>query len=171
MYKKILADIIVSTFDSEVGKWQTNNPEQKALLVSFHTKDLERDADGYRYMDLLIYSHANYVQVFCRRQWNVLWNDSVENYDEDDIGITIKKGHDYLVGQSEWVQIANHSSCWTEGVETFLNEFEQDLNFLNKPIGTNAKWYQIIKVPQLPEKPKLWRDGVRPNFEIPEEPR
>ena len=122
VFRNILAGVICETFERECGKWQSRKPEPKAFQVSFAIGIDHDKEEGYRALDVCIFAAGNYVQVCWRSSWNVI---PVEDLDiGDDEECSVKPGKNYIEGASAWTEVANHDSCWREGVERILREHE-----------------------------------------------
>lgn len=152
----LLSSIIQDTFRKEVGKDQARQthrdgqtiPEHlqgmgqgKALKVRFKT-DINYDTEeGYRFVDLVIYAPLNYVQVWVKRSWDVIPSDDLE-FDEATQDTFVKKGKDYDKGSDPWERIANHDSCWGDGVDRVLRGEFGKLNTLDNIFSDH--WYEIV---------------------------
>lgn len=163
----LLSSVIRETFLKEVGKNQIRRqrrdgltiPEFKqgvgngeALKLRFKTGTDYSKEEGYRWVEVVIYAPLNYVQVWVRTSWNVI---PLEDLEDDGDGDTfVKKGKDYNEGESAWEKIADHDSCWTDGVDRVLKgEFGDLMTFDGRgsfdALGSSindSTWYEIIDV-------------------------
>lgn len=146
----LLSSIIRETFLKEVGKNQSrmpigastgagNEPPEKGLRLKFKTRTDYSKEEGYRFVEVVIYAPMNYVQVWVRKSWNVIPNDDLETGDDGDT--YVKNGKDYDKGSDPWEKIADHDSCWTDGVDSVLKgEFGELTTF----DGSSNHWYEIV---------------------------
>jgi len=155
----ILASVIQDTFHKEVGKNQGRRTHQdgltipkqlqgqgqgKALKVRFKTATDYDTEEGYRFVDLVIYAPMNYVQVWVKKSWDVIPTDDLEYEDGESF---IKKGKSYIKGSDPWTKIADHDSCWTEGVDQVLKgEFGKVTTLDNIH---SDHWYEIVEFSSL----------------------
>ena len=148
----ILSNIICDTFRVEVGKGQQFKthvdgltvpercPLEKALRVKFKAVTDFDVEEGYRWVDVVIYGPQNYVQVWVRKSWDVISNDDLVYGDDGEC--RIKKGSPgYQKGESPWEKIADHDSCWTDGVDRLLRGDHGKLVGLQ---SQDHRWYEII---------------------------
>lgn len=137
MLHDMLTQVFVQTFLKEVGKFNT----EKALKISFNIPIDHIKEDGYRQLDLLIYSPMNYVGVYIRERWTVI---SLDDLEEDEDGEPmIKPGKDYQNGQSAWDQICYHDSGWRAAISSLLFKRRGDLNGFNN----SPDFYEVVDVP------------------------
>lgn len=147
IFRQIFADVIIHTFIREVGKHQIGRSRKdgvdpKAFLVSFKTKTNYTVEEGYRHIDLLIYAPMNYVQVWVRERWDVI---PIEDLEDDGQGDTlVRAGCSYTKGETTWALMADHDSCWTEGVHNILRTHEDKIHLLESSLGN---WFQVVRVP------------------------
>lgn len=161
----LLSTVIRETFLKEVGKNQIRRkrrdgltiPENQqgpghgeALKLRFKTSIDYSKEEGYRWVEVVIYAPLNYVQVWVRTAWNVIPLEDMEDGDDGDT--YVKKGKDYNKGESAWEKIADHDSCWTDGVDCVLKGEFGDLNTFDgrgsfDALGSSindSTWYEII---------------------------
>ena len=101
-----------------------------AMKLSFHLRiDYERE-EGYRNLELFLWSDSNYVGVFCRETWNVC-------------DLNTRKATE---GKSELRLLAFHDSCWrSDGVERFI--FANSARFGG--LSCLSHWYSRVNDPEL----------------------
>jgi len=141
--ENIVTNIICSTFDNDVKRWQTKNEKQIAMKVSFSLYiDYEKE-EGYRYLDILIYGPMNYVGVLVRERWVIIPIDEVK--DED----SLKPGCKYREGNTGWLLASYHYFCWTsDGVESTIRKNKEQINCLS----SFSEWYEKVEMtPELLE--------------------
>lgn len=134
----LLKHVLCHEFETRCGKWQCKKAEQKAFLFSFKTSLDYAKEDGYRYIDVVIYGEMNYVGVWIRKRWNVVALDDL-NYGPDGEADGLKPGKKYEEGSGPWVQVANHDSCWREGVDTALRGFD----IITFSTDVNGDWWKL----------------------------
>ena len=161
----LLNTIIRETFLKEVGKNQISRthyhkdgltiPEFKqghgngeALKLRFKTNiDYDKE-NGYRFVEVVIYAPMNYVQVWVRNTWNVIPLEDLEDGDDGDT--YVKKGKSYIEGASAWEKIADHDSCWPDGVDRVLKgDFGELSTFDGVALGPDGGWYKIVDFSEL----------------------
>lgn len=135
MYSNMLCDIITDTFNVQAGKGQQR--ERRALLVKFRTDTNYSTEEGYRQLDLLLYAPGNYVGVFIRHRWNVIPGEALE----DDEGL--KGGYKYIDGESDWVKIGYHDSCWRDSVNSLLSKNEGKIAGFD---NVGSSWSEVVEL-------------------------
>lgn len=116
----MLAYAINATFERECGKHQLSKG-RKAFMVSFRLSiDYDKE-EGYRHLEVAFWGPQNYVQVWVRETWDVIPVEDLE-YDEEADESRVKKGKNYRTGSSEWKMVADHDSCWRDGIKRVLEE-------------------------------------------------
>ncbi len=114
----------------------------KAFKFSFSLNiDHERE-EGYRDLDVLIYGAFSYVQVYYRERANVILLDDLQRDAADD-QLTPKVGKSYSTVIESWKKIADHDSCWREGVQNIIKLFGERMQTLNAPqvpYSSNGWW-------------------------------
>jgi len=136
-FRRMVAEVINHTFTKACGKNQLSKPEheRRALHITFSARiDYEKE-EGYRYIELVIYGPANYVQVWTRDRWTVIPVEDLE--DEDDGGP--KPGKGYIEGSSAWEMVGFHDSGWRSSVENLLSKRERDIDGF-----TGSDWYKLV---------------------------
>ena len=159
MLRWILGDIICREFDSNIGRNQGRkvndmggNAECMDLKFGIHI-DHEKE-DGYRFLEMRIFGYLNYVTVAVRESWTVIPIDHLE-YNEDAGELEIKEGFDYEEGQTPWMLISHHDSCWREGVNDILKDYEDKIAVIkNESFRT---WYtkKDLKIEEVAEMNNL----------------
>ena len=146
MLDNILLTIIRETFLRESGK----RSEETWFRVEFETPvDYDKE-EGYRQVEMVLYAPHNYVQVWVRTKWDVVPVEGIE-YDESGYN-SLKEGFDYNKGASEWQMIANHDSCWTDGVSDVIRGKFGKIEHLNT-IGQDSWYTRLDEAPEgLPVK-------------------
>jgi len=142
--ENIVSNIICTTFENEVKRWQTKNEKQFAMMVSFSLSlDYDKE-EGYRHLDILIYGPMNYVGVLVRERWTIIPIDELDGED------SLKPGCDYREGDSGWLFASYHDSCWTsDGVQRTIYKNRDRINCLSTGLG---EWYKKIEMtPELLE--------------------
>jgi hypothetical protein len=136
MLTNILSKIICDTYEKEfrhkqeVGKYL-------AMKITFDMPIDYNTEEGYRWIELLLIWEG-YVGVFVREHWNIMPIKGID-YKND----CLKKGFDYIEGNTEWKILSCHDSCWRgDGVERFV--FNNRDKFLG--IKTFFKWYERIEL-------------------------
>lgn len=144
MTPSLLTAVIRYTFLREVGKHQVKNGTRNAMLMSFATPT-EKDEDGYRYLDVLIYGPMNYVGVYIRRRWNVIPEADLGDDDEGPL-----PGKSYNEGEEPWRLVSYHDSGWPEGISKIL---EKEHLLAWSHVGGDRDWYRIVDMAdyKLPE--------------------
>lgn len=137
MMENIVSNIITTTFDNDVKRWQTKNEKQMAMMISFSLSlDYDKE-EGYRHLDILIYGPMNYVGVLVRERWTIIPVDEVE---ED----SLKPGCEYREGQTPWMLASYHDSCWTsDGVQSTIWKNRERINCLSTGFG---KWFDKVEM-------------------------
>ena len=164
--ENIVSNIICTTFDNEIKRWQTKNEKQFAMQVSF-SLSLDYDKEegyrhldiGYRHLDILIYGPMNYVGVLVRERWTIIPVDEIA--DED----SLKEGCKYRESDTGWLLASYHDSCWTsDGVQSTIFKNRHRINCLSTRFN---EWYKKIEMtPELLERfNKITsNDRVRDNY-------
>lgn len=148
-YRSILASVLCETYEREGGKWQSRKPEPKAFRFTFATRIDHAKEEGYRYLDVSLFAAGNYVQVCVRKRWNVIPLDDLI-YGEDGECSGVKPGKDYVKGASSWTEVANHDSCWREGIERILRDHEDEIILLRtNPV--EDKFWSLVNPDGLPQ--------------------
>ncbi len=133
----LLRAIIAQEFIARVGKFQRDKEHPQAMLISFAVP-CHDDEEGYRTLDMLIYAPLNYVQVWTRERWDVI---PLFDLDYDEQGeAKIKRGKKYTAGHDPWTKVADHDSCWPEGIE---NTLKKNTARLLTFVGHDT-WYQTV---------------------------
>lgn len=149
MLDYLFMTVIDQTFIKNVGKFQGKNPDPKAMHIRFSVHIAHEKEEGYRYryLDLVIYAPMNYVQVWVRDAWNVIPIADLE-YDDEGEG-AVKKGKAYAEGASEWRLVADHDSCWRDGVRDVIRKYHDQLSTFS-----GSDWFNIVPVStlNLPER-------------------
>ena len=127
--QNIVKTMIVNTFETACGRFQSDKEAPKAFLVTFGLK-ARGDEEGYRHLDLLIYASGNYVGVYHRERWDVI--------DSDDL--------------TGWKICAYHDSAWRDdGVGTVLRGYRHQISTLQTGFGHD--WFKLVRPPEdLPKK-------------------
>lgn len=140
--RNLLAKVIADTFIKECGKFQrplSPHPRQEspqAFKMTFALPS-KKGEEGYRNLEVVLFAPQNYVQVWTRETWDVI---PEEDLDVDEDGETfVKKGKDYQKGAAPWKQVANHDSCWRDGLEGILKEYDRQLLTFTGP-----SWFQLV---------------------------
>ncbi len=148
--QNIVKTMIVNTFETACGRFQSDKEAPKAFLVTFGLK-ARGDEEGYRHLDLLIYASGNYVGVYHRERWNVIDSDDL-TYDPMTDETYIKPGKDYAKGDTGWKICAYHDSAWRDdGVGTVLRGYRHQISTLQTGFGHD--WFKLVRPPEdLPKK-------------------
>jgi hypothetical protein len=144
--RSILKSMICTTFEAVCGKWQSKKPVPQAFKFTFRLQTNHEVEEGYRYLDVLIYGASNYVQVYCREQSNVISLDDMEESDpEDQTGEMVpKEGKGYVKTTKPWEKVADHDSCWREGIEKILKTYKPRITALDSPLSTMPWWDLVL---------------------------
>ena len=137
-YKSILADIICTEFNNKVGR---HSPDVAFVMTMRTTLDYDKE-DGYRYVDLLIRCPQNYTQVWSRDRSSIIQLEDMD-YDADGDG-TPKPGKSYVKTAGDWKILADHDSCWREGVADFLGEYQNKVSVLDS--SADPSWFKVVPV-------------------------
>lgn len=140
----MLAEVIITTFDLQVGKHQATKPVPTAMQVSFRMYVEHEKEEGYRYLDLLIYGPANYVGIYERTRWDVIPQEDL-TYDEESDEYLIKEGKSYNKGTSPWALKGYHDSGWRDAIRRVLREHAPKMMGLDK----RKDWYGTIDAHKL----------------------
>jgi hypothetical protein len=117
MLSHLLKTIICDEFDKNVGRWQSRNKKQTAMLLSFSIH-LPNAPHKHNTLQLALYGHCNYVQVWERSVVNVLSKNAEA---------------------SDWKLLCDHDSCWRDTVGSWL--FDNRDSFGAFTLGP---WYNTI---------------------------
>jgi hypothetical protein len=142
MLDYLLTTIVDQTFLKHLGKFQIKNADPKAMHIRFSVHIDHEKEEGYRYLDLVIYAPMNYVQVWARDAWNVIPIEDLD-YDDDGEG-AVKNGKAYSEGASEWRLLADHDSCWRDGVRGLIRKYQPKLATFS-----GSDWFNIVSVSSL----------------------
>ncbi len=138
-FRSIFATVLNATFEEKCGKWQADKPAPKAFQIQFALGINHETEDGYRTLEIALFAPHNYVQVWVRKTWEVIPLDDLEYAEGECIGT--KPGKEYRKGASEWRKVADHDSCWREGVENILREYEREITVLRTNLDD---WWTLI---------------------------
>jgi len=125
MLSWILSSIICDTFSRDVGRNQAKNDEPQGLHIQFSTPTDYDKEEGNRYRELLIYADFNYVGVYTRTHWNVR-KDGENSFHK---------------GFSDWEVLSYHDSGWRDGVNRFVNTYENELISIS-----GSHWYNKVPI-------------------------
>ena len=137
MMEYIVTRMICTTFERDVGRWQSKNEKQTAMQVSFSLRNDYDKEEGYRYIDVLIFGPMNYVGVLVRERWNIIPLTDLDAEKE-----CLKPGYDYREGDTGWISVGYHDSCWREGVKEVIWENRDRINGLD----SMANWYTKVEM-------------------------
>lgn len=142
----MLADAINATFERECGKHQIKNASNaKVFKVAFRLKTDYEKEEGYRHLEVALWGPLNYVQVWVRETWDVI---PVEDLDIDEDGDSRpKKGKKYNEGATEWKKVADHDSCWRDGVRSILRENACRITGFDMIGGTFWSTHSFLELP------------------------
>jgi len=137
--RNIVTSIICDEFEKKIGKWQANQEKPVAMQLTFALSTDYDIEEGYRYLDILIYGHANYVTVAAKERWNVIPIVDFE-YDESGEPHIKAESKGYRKGDTGWKLVSHHDSCWRDGVNRLMNERITSISWLFEG------WYKKIDV-------------------------
>jgi len=146
-FRSIFAGVICDTFERECGKWQSRSAEPTAFQVSFAAR-VDPDEEGYRYRDLVLYAPMTYVRVVTRERWDVVPVADLRRRDDGEI-LGLLPGKAYSAGSSAWVEFAYHDSCWRQGVEGVLVQYERDVIALDVEVAASHKFWRLVLASRL----------------------
>lgn len=97
--------------------------------------------EGYAQKTLVLYAPSNYVQVWTRQEWEMIPVEALDDESGD-----LLPGWDYEVGATPWSKLADHDSCWREGVAEFVGGLETAISFHES--FSSGSWYVMVPVPE-----------------------
>jgi hypothetical protein len=128
MLENIVASIIYTDFQrsfKDVEVW----PSSVAMKVKFSLScDWNRE-EGYRNLEILIFGGgSNYIGVYAKIDWNV----------KDLVNI-----HNSAKGDTDWVLVGYHDSCWREAVSNLMQEFSNRIITIDS-LFNRGNWYDTV---------------------------
>jgi hypothetical protein len=130
----MIASIICAEFDNNIGINQSEKIRPIAMKIVFKTCIDYNIEEGYRYLDMLIYGHNNYVAVLAQERWDVIPNNEINKYR------IVKEGSKgYREGKTGWKFVAYHDSCWRSGIEKVIHDNKERIISVNVDKGWNQK--------------------------------
>lgn len=146
MFENIVSNIICSEFEHKFGRSHKRaegdnymSDRSNAMQVTFHLSPDYKVEDGYRHLTLLIFGGgSNYYSVYGKIDWNVIRNEWSD-------GEYLEEGKEYVTGDTGWLLLARHDSCWREGVERTLWEFRDRISHIDS-LFSNEGWYQKVAI-------------------------
>lgn len=139
----IVRQMIESTFRWRREKdmqWSFNEGNKHGMHFTFRL-NLDKEEEGYRFLDVILYGSARYVGVYAKIRWTVA-HESQLGYDEEAEEEFVKG--DYTEGGTQWYRLYYHDSCWPEGLNDLLRKMQRRTNI----IETKQHWYEIKEVPE-----------------------
>jgi len=123
----VIDSIICSEFDHKFGrsgsKGALSDPTD-AMILTFGLSPFYDEEQGYRHLHLLLYGGGgNYISVYGKLDWNVIAHEDVL-----DDGTTKAE---YTQGDTGWVLLCHHDSCWRGAVHDIVWEYRDRINYLN----------------------------------------
>ena len=154
MFENIVGNIICSEYDKVLGRkameestnlndrFISSDPD-RAMVIKFSLSLNYSVEEGYRNLTLLIYGFGyNYIGVFAKIDWNVIRNEWSD-------GDTLVKGRDYIKGETPWILLAYHDSCWrSDGVQSLLWDLRSRINSIDY-LFVSEGWYTIKELTDL----------------------
>ena len=141
----LLTQLLTKAFERECGKWQSKHcqdpAEHEALEIDVALHVDHDKEEGYRNLKIVVYGPNNYVQVWVREDWDVIPSEGI-GYNEEENDTYIKPGYDYAQGQSDWEKVADHDSCWRDGLRRVFQDNESRLSCFNMDV------YRVVKMSQ-----------------------
>lgn len=138
----IINSIICSTFENEVGRWQAKVDKKTGMKITFRLKTEYEVEEGYRNLEVLIYSEFNYVAVAVRELWTVIPLDELEY--EDGEPYIKESSIGYRKGDTGWKLASYHYSCWREGIQEILRDNNDRILGIDTLFIKG--WYQKIEM-------------------------
>lgn len=145
MIRWLFREVICKTFEHCVGLHQLpveTIPGEilhpHAFLVEFNLHVDHTKEDGYRFLHLLVYAPQRYVQVWVKESWRV-WDPPPD----EDCNVVTRSG------ASDWQLVIDHDSCWRDGIDEVLRDYERRLaTFHSSAFREPHTWYQVVKPPE-----------------------
>jgi len=143
MFENVVQSIICSEFERNYGRRTASIEDARnyAMKVTFNLSPDYAIEEGYRHLDILIYSGGmNYIGVYARTDWTVIrkeWSDGEQ--------LDVK-------GQSPWILYGYHDSCWRDAVRTLLWEFRERVATIDSLFSTNGWWTAVTMTVELREE-------------------
>lgn len=146
----LVAKMLAATFENEFGKFQVKKESPMAMLTRFSLGIDHEKEEGYRNLEIAIFAPMNYVGVWVRETWNVIPTEDLE-YDEASDESFVKAGKDYVQGASEWKRVAYHDSCWRDGLNRTLEEYQKRIGLGSFSGLLKKGFYEPMPASALPE--------------------
>ena len=150
MLTNVVDSIICSQFNHAFG-YARKSPEasrfrtepDRAMLVKFSlSPDYDRE-EGYRNLSILIFGGgANYIGVYGKLDWNVIAREDLT----DDDPPCVVEGRDYVKGETPWVLVVYHDSCWRGGVHGLLWQYRDRISTIDSLFNGDTGWYSDVQV-------------------------
>jgi hypothetical protein len=139
MFSYIVGNIICSEFEHTFGgsrpDAKTNSEIHRAMQVRFSLNPDYTKEDGYRHLTVLLYGGgSNYIAVYGKLDWNVI---PVE-YDG--------KTKEYTEGNTDWVLLGYHDSCWRSAVTDLLWKYRERIATIDSLFNGPTGWYKTINL-------------------------
>lgn len=107
MLTSVISRLIQDEFEANIEK---GSEIGMAFTLDLHI-DYDREEDGYRYVDVLMFAPANYVKILARERWTVIPTG----------------GDDYVEGETPWFKVGDHDSCWRDSLTQIFQTYGNDI--------------------------------------------
>ncbi len=151
MFDDIAAVIICSEYDHNIPRVGSNLAMQLRFKLNVdHSREY-----GYRHLDILIYSAAghNYVGVYAKLGWNVTKNEVLENEADEVLdnepefdGYEEEPDLKYVKGETPWVLLVYHDSCWRDGIDSILRKYSDRISHIDTLFMGKNGWYSTVQI-------------------------
>lgn len=141
MFERIVSNIICTEFDRTYGRSSPvvgycSDPDH-AMKFTFSLSTNYDVEEGYRNMDILIYGGGlNYISVYARTDWNVIRNEWSD-------GERLKKGREYIKGQTPWILYGHHDSGWRDAVYDLLWKNRERISHIDTLFNNHGWWTEV----------------------------
>lgn len=129
----ILKQIIASEFQ-RVARSSATPP--RLMLIRF-TTPVDKGHEGYAQWSLVLYGPSSHVQVWVRKEWEMVPKCALGEEGK------LLPGWDYVKGATAWRLLADHDSAWSDAVGDFVLAHQDEFIMLHE-VGS---WYSLILLP------------------------
>jgi hypothetical protein len=145
MIHGVISSIICAEFESNskftLKRYLTSRDTAMRLEFALHSCKGE---EGYRHLEIAIFgAGSNYIKVYARIKWSVIPEKAIDGDN------SLKEGYAYTEGETPWVLLSDHDSCWkSDGVASIIASFRERISHLNT-VGCAGSWYKAWKLSAL----------------------
>jgi hypothetical protein len=156
MFEHVVGNIICTEFSYQFGRDREPTPAglpryhshpTLAMQVSFSLSPDYNREDGYRHLTILIYGGgSNYISVYAKLDWNVTPDNSGLGIEWDEASADASENPEYTKGETSWVLLCHHDSCWRDSVNRLLWDYRERISSIDSLFNGQTGWYKSLPI-------------------------